>query len=62
MKEDKRSRIHPSTLNRARTLRRPQTRAEAKLWKHLRVGQIGGPKFRRQHAIGPFIVDFYCAA
>ena len=36
-------------------------RREAVLWKALRHSQILGRKFRRQHGIGPYIVDFYCA-
>ena len=44
----------------ARRLRRTQTDAETKLWLHLRDRQICGAKFRRQHPIGPFIVDFCC--
>ena len=30
------------------------------LWQSLRMKLAGGLKFRRQHTIGPFIVDFYC--
>ena len=30
------------------------------LWKHIRQTQLAGYKFRRQHIIGPFIVDYYC--
>jgi very-short-patch-repair endonuclease len=41
-------------------LRRNQTEAEAKLWSYLRKHQINGVGFRRQHAIGNYIVDF-CA-
>lgn len=44
----------------ARTLRRRQTDAEAALWRRLRAGQVPGSKFRRQHSIGPYIVDFVC--
>jgi very-short-patch-repair endonuclease len=36
--------------------------AERVLWSVLRRDQVGGLRFRRQHAIGPFILDFYCAA
>ena len=36
--------------------------AEVLLWQELRKGQIGGAKFRRQHSIGSYVVDFYCAA
>ncbi|MEX0785433.1 MAG: endonuclease domain-containing protein, partial [Dehalococcoidia bacterium] len=34
---------------------------EALLWQALRNRQLRGRKFRRQHLIGSFIVDFYCA-
>jgi len=37
------------------------TRAEQLLWERLRNRQLGGLKFRRQHPLGPFITDFYCA-
>ncbi|MGB7292739.1 MAG: endonuclease domain-containing protein [Thermodesulfobacteriota bacterium] len=47
-------------VNRARNLRKNPTEAERKLWAHLRLRQIGGYKFRRQHPLGPFIVDFVC--
>ena len=36
------------------------TDAEKLLWQFLRDRQLGGYKFRRQHHIGPFIVDFVC--
>ena len=41
-------------------LRNNQTKAEAKLWKALRKSQLQGKKFRRQHSVENFIVDFYC--
>ena len=44
----------------ARQLRRNQTDAEKILWKHLRARQLCGLKFRRQHQIGNYIVDFVC--
>jgi very-short-patch-repair endonuclease len=44
----------------SRSLRRGQTDAERKLWRHLRNRQVGGVKFRRQHFIAPFITDFCC--
>ncbi len=34
------------------------TSAEAILWTNLKNRQLDGKKFRRQHSIGPFIVDF----
>ncbi|MBI4675540.1 MAG: endonuclease domain-containing protein [Chloroflexi bacterium] len=46
---------------RARELRRAMTPAEKKLWTHLRFEQLDGAHFRRQHAVGPYIVDFFCA-
>ena len=49
-----------SLTHRRRELRRNSTRAEAFLWTVLRKSQLDGKKFRRQHSIGPYIVDFYC--
>jgi very-short-patch-repair endonuclease len=46
--------------DRARQLRRDSTEAEKTLWRHLRARQLNGAKFRRQHRIGPYIVDFVC--
>ena len=43
-----------------RDLRRHMTDAERLLWQHLRNRQPAGCKFRRQHPIGPYIVDFVC--
>lgn len=48
-------------VKRARALRQTQTAAEEWLWELLRNRQFLGLKFRRQHQIGDFIVDFYCA-
>lgn len=45
----------------ARSLRKNQTEIEGHLWQYLRGRQLGGYKFRRQHPIGAFIVDFYCS-
>ena len=41
-------------------LRNNLTPAEAFLWTHLQKSQLEGRKFRRQHSIGNYIVDFYC--
>jgi very-short-patch-repair endonuclease len=54
-------RVNPEIRDRVRQMRRPLTPAEMKLWAHLRNRQLGGLKFRRQHPIGRFIADFYCA-
>ena len=42
-------------------MRREPTAGEAVLWELLRDRRLGGFKFRRQHTIGRFVVDFYCA-
>jgi very-short-patch-repair endonuclease len=34
---------------------------EVVLWQYLRGSKIAGMRFRRQHPIGPYILDFYCA-
>ena len=43
-------------------LRENQTEGEALLWEYLRNRKCRGFKFRRQHVIDRFIVDFYCPA
>ncbi len=48
------------TQGAAKTLRRKMTDAEQALWFRLRGGRLDGWKFRRQHPIPPYIVDFYC--
>ena len=45
---------------RARQLRQQQTPSERLLWRHLRNNYLHGLKFRRQHVIGRYIVDFCC--
>ena len=57
---EKRHRIHPTIRQFARELRQPQTPAEATLWRYLRNRNLQY-KFRRQHPIDFFIIDFYCA-
>lgn len=49
-------------LKRAKVMRANPTDAERILWKRLRNKRLGGHKFRRQHVMRPYIVDFYCAA
>lgn len=46
--------------DKARSLRRRQTEAEKFLWQHIRNRRLSGCKFRRQHPISPYIVDFAC--
>jgi len=43
-------------------MRRAPTECEKWLWRHLSNSQLEGFKFRRQAAIPPFIVDFFCPA
>ncbi|WP_313113999.1 endonuclease domain-containing protein [Aequorivita sediminis] len=45
-----------------RRLRNNATPAEAFLWKYLQRSQLEGRKFRRQHSIQNYIMDFYCAS
>lgn len=35
---------------------------EWRVWQRLRLGALDGWRFRRQHPIGPYYVDFYCPA
>ena len=50
----------PNIIAAARQLRQNLTPAEKLLWQALRKRQLQGLKFRVQHPIGSFIVDFYC--
>ncbi len=50
----------PEMVARARKLRRESTPPERTLWSVLRGRRLGGMKFRRQEAIGPYFVDFCC--
>lgn len=45
-----------------KALRNRSTSAEAALWNLLKNKQVEGKKFRRQHGIGHYIVDFYCSS
>jgi very-short-patch-repair endonuclease len=54
-------RVSKVTRNRAIDLRKQATHPEKMLWSLLSNRQLEGLKFRRQHPIEPFIVDFYCA-
>jgi len=56
----KSTRINPTAKQRARRLRSSMTEAEQRIWSILRKRQIGGYKFRRQHPLGSFILDFAC--
>jgi len=51
----------PETFMKARSLRKDLTEAESVLWDAIRNRKLNGYKFRRQHPVGQFIVDFFCA-
>jgi very-short-patch-repair endonuclease len=50
----------PETFEAARILRENMTLFEKLLWERLKLKQICGVRFRRQHPIDFFIADFYC--
>jgi very-short-patch-repair endonuclease len=58
----KNPRLHNNerVADRRRELRHRLTPAEATLWKAIKNSQLDGRKFRRQHSVGPYILDFYC--
>jgi len=49
-----------SEKEKRRELRNNSTDAEKKLWQHLKGKQLAGFKFRRQHSIDSYVLDFYC--
>ncbi len=51
---------HPYLKQKRKDLRNNLTPAEIRLWTYLKNKQLEGRKFRRQHSIGNYIVDFYC--
>ena len=51
-----------ATVANARRLRKAMSKPELNLWRALRRGGLDGHKFRRQHPIGRYVLDFYCAA
>jgi very-short-patch-repair endonuclease len=53
-------RAKPVTLETASLLRKSMTSSESLLWDKLKGKQLLGLRFRRQHLIDMFIVDFYC--
>jgi UDP-N-acetylmuramyl tripeptide synthase/very-short-patch-repair endonuclease len=52
--------IDEETLAFVRTLRTLSTDAEHLMWSLLRNRRVHGHKFRRRHAVGPYVLDFYC--
>ena len=55
-----RERRYVHNIPAARRLRKPVTESEAVLWERLRARRFLGRKFRRQHAIRQYVVDFFC--
>ena len=53
---------HPEFKAFRRNLRKNLTPAEAKLWTMLQGKKLEGRKFRRQHSVDKYILDFYCPA
>jgi len=60
--KSRKPRVPEDILNAARRMRRELTDPEARLWKHIKGEQLGGFRFRRQHPIGRYVLDFYCPA
>ncbi len=50
----------PKRTQAAQPLRKRQTDAETRLWRHLHNRDLSGHKFRRQVPLGPYVVDFVC--
>ena len=50
----------PKIFMNASALRKNMTVSEKRLWEQLRNKKLNGLKFRRQHPILTFILDFYC--
>ena len=50
------------TIRRARELRGSMSLPEVLLWAQIRRQGLEGLRFRRQHPVGPYILDFYCEA
>ena len=52
----------PELKTRRKGLRNYSTSAEGTLWILLKGKQLEGKKFRRQHSVGEYVLDFYCPA
>ena len=51
----------PRTRELAKRLRAELSPPELRLWLRLRASRSSGVRFRRQHPLGPYVLDFYCA-
>ena len=54
-------RVPSNQIKRARALRKRMSLPEVMLWNVLRGREAGKPVFRRQHPLGPYVLDFFCA-
>ena len=50
------------TKDRAKALRRTMSLPEVLLWKSIKGGAVDRLQFRKQHPVGPYVIDFYCHA
>ena len=51
-----------TTKDRAKVLRAAMSLPEVLLWKAIKGRKLHGLQFRRQHPLGPYVLDFYCEA
>jgi len=51
-----------TTKDRAKSLRRQMSLPEVLLWKAIKGRKLNGLAFRKQHPLGPYVLDFYCDA
>ena len=51
-----------TTKDRAKVLRRDMSLPEVLLWRAIKGRKLDGLHFRKQHPIGPYILDFFCDA
>lgn len=60
VQKEKKMKLDPQLLVFAKTMRHTATDAENLMWQLIRAKRFMNLKFRRQHVIAPYIVDFYC--
>jgi very-short-patch-repair endonuclease len=62
MPSDKRIHNRKELVSQRKFLRNNNTSAEGTLWLLIKGKQLDGRKFRRQHSVGYYVLDFYCPA
>jgi very-short-patch-repair endonuclease len=50
-----------NSITRARALRQTMPETQRRMWRLLRDRRFAGYKMRREHPVGPYVLDFYCA-